>query len=70
MINNILGFGTPGAIEWIIILAIGTVVVVLPICLFVWLIRSMLKANRERQRTRMEVSKVGDELEQIRKQGG
>ncbi len=69
MINNILGFGTPGAIELIILLFFGLFVFVLPICLFVWLITSMLKANRERQKMRIEVAKIGDELEEIRKQG-
>jgi uncharacterized membrane protein len=69
MINNILGFGMPGGFEFIMVAFMGLVFFVLPICLFVWIIKSMLKANRERQKTRMEVSKVADELEKIRKQG-
>lgn len=65
MINNILGFGMPGGIEWIVMLIVFTV----PIWLIVWLIKSILRASKERQKTRMEVSKIADELEKIRKQG-
>lgn len=65
MINNILGFGMPGPVEWIIIL----IFFILPICLVVWLVRSMLRANKERQKMRMEVGKIADELEKKRKQG-
>ena len=69
MIENILGFGMPGVIEWIVVLFLGLFVLVLPICLFIWLIKSMFRANKERQKTRLEVAKIADELEKIRKQG-
>jgi len=69
MVDSVLSYGMPGGIEWIIVLFISMVAFVLPICLFVWLIKSMLRANKERQKTRMEVSKIADELEKIRKQG-
>jgi len=69
MINNMLGFVKSGGIEWIIILIMFTVFAVLPICLIVWLVKSILRANKERQKARMEISKMADELEKIRKQG-
>jgi uncharacterized membrane protein len=69
MITNILGFGMPGGFEWIIMLIMGSFIFVIPICLFIWIIMSMLRANKERQRMRMEVSKIADELEKIRMQG-
>lgn len=69
MINSILGFGAPGILELIIVFAMGLFVFVIPIALFIWIITSMLRANKERQRMRMEVSKIADELEKIRMQG-
>lgn len=69
MINDILGFGMPGGIEWIIILIMFTVFAVLPIWLVIWLVKSILRANKERQKTRIEIAKVADEMEKIRKQG-
>lgn len=70
MIDSILGSGMPGPYEWIIILIISLFNYILPICLFVWLIKSILRGNKERQKTRIEIAKIADELEKIRKQGG
>lgn len=69
MINNILGFGMPGGVEWVIILILSSIFFVLPIYLIVWLVKSKLRADKERQKTRMEVAKIADEMEKIRKQG-
>jgi len=70
MINNILGYiNMPGGFEWIVMLIMFTVFAVLPIWLIVWLIKSILRANKERQKTRMEIFKIADELEKMRKQG-
>ena len=63
MVNGILGFITPGPIEIIIILVISGVVFGLPI----WFIWYLVKNKRENQRLRLEVGKLADELERVRK---
>jgi len=64
MINNILAFGTPGPIELLIILIVFGV----PILLVVLFFRLLLRNKRENVRLRLEVGKLADELEQMRKQ--
>lgn len=63
MIESILSFGTPGAAEWLIILMISLV----PVVIIVWFIKYLLKKTRESQRLRLEVGKLADEVEQLRK---
>ena len=64
MLNELLGFWTPGPIEILITLIIFGLIAVLPVLL----IRSFIKANKERQKLRLEVGKLADELQQMRKQ--
>ena len=66
MINNILAFWMPGPIECVIILIFSGITIVL-IILFV---RFLLRNKRENVRLRLEVGKLADELEQMRKQKG
>ena len=66
MIQTMLAFGMPGAIEVIIVLIVFTILVVLAIKFF----RLMLRNKNENIRLRLEVGKLADELEQIRKQRG
>ena len=68
MVNYILSFGMPGGFEWIIILFIALFVLVLPIVLLIWVIKFIKKSNKERQKMRMEIGKIGDELEKSSKQ--
>ena len=44
------------------------ITVVIPIILIVLIVRFLIKANKERQRLRLELGKLADELEQVRKQ--
>ena len=67
MTNEILSFVTPGGIEWIIIIFISLIVFVLPVLVVVWIIRSLVRNKRENQRLRLEVGKLADELERMRK---
>ena len=60
MINNILGFGMPGGFEWLIILFIGLIVIVMPICLIVLVIKL---ANKKQQKPTIEVTNTADELD-------
>ena len=64
MINNILAFWTPGPIEVIVILiSFG-----IPVVLVILFARYLLRNKRENIRLRLEVGKLADELEQMRKQ--
>jgi len=62
MINNILAFWV-GPIEWLVIL----VVFGIPVLLIVLFFRLLLRNKRENVRLRLEVGKLADELEQMRK---
>ena len=64
MINNILAFWIPGPIELLIILiSLG-----IPVLLIILFARFLLRNKRENVRLRLEVGKLADELEQVRKQ--
>jgi hypothetical protein len=64
MINNILASWIPGPYELLIILIVfGT-----PIVLIILFFRLVLRNKRENVRLRLEVGKLADELEQMRKQ--
>ena len=64
MINNILAFGMPGPIELLIIFIVFGV----PVLLIILFARLLLRNKRENVRLRLEVGKLADELEQMRKQ--
>ena len=64
MINNILAFFMPGPIELLIILILFGV----PVLLIILFARFLLRNKRENVRLRLEVGKLADELEQVRKQ--
>jgi type II secretory pathway pseudopilin PulG len=68
MVNSISAFWTPGPIELIVVL----IVFGIPILLIVLFVRYLSRSSKERQRLRLEVGKLADELEQMRKktQGG
>ncbi len=63
MINNILAFWTLGTIELLIILGI-------PVLLIILFFRFLSRNKRENVRLRLEVGKLADELEQVRKKAG
>ena len=66
MINNILAFWTPGPLELIIIF----IVFGIPVVLIILFARLLLRNKRENVRLRLEVGKLADELEQMRKKSG
>jgi hypothetical protein len=63
MINNILAFWMPGPWECIVILVVFGV----PVLLIILFARLLLRNKRENVRLRLEVGKLADELEQMRK---
>jgi len=64
-----LCFIMPGGLEWIVILFIFLLVIAAPILVIVLIIRSLIRNKRENQRLRLEVGKLADELERMRKKG-
>ena len=65
MINDVLAIG---GLEWIVILVISLIVYGIPILLIILFARFLLRNKRENARLRLEVGKLADELEQMRKQ--
>lgn len=71
MLNNILARGgLPGVWELLVIVFIIFIVYGIPIFLVIWFARLLLRNKRENVRLRLEVGKLADELEQMRKQKG
>jgi hypothetical protein len=64
MTNNALSFLAPGPIELFTIL----IVLGVPVVVIVFVVRYALRTGRESRRLRLEVGKLADELEQMRKQ--
>ena len=64
MINDILAFWAPGPWELIVIF----IVLGVPVILIILFARLLLRNKRENVRLRLEVGKLADELEQMRKQ--
>ncbi len=64
MANTIVSFLVPGPIELFIIL----IVLGVPVVVIILAARYALRAGRESRRLRLEVGKLADELEQMRKQ--
>jgi len=68
MIDNILGFWAPGSFELIAILVVSLIVYGIPIIVIIFIVRLLLRNKRENIRLRLEVGKLADELEKVRKQ--
>ena len=68
MAGEILVFWTPGPLELLVILIISLIVFGIPVLLIILLVRYSLRNKRENVRLRLEVAKLADELEQVRKQ--
>jgi len=66
MINNILAFWMPGPIELLIILIFFGI----PVLLIIMFVRLLLRNKNENVRLRLEVGKLADELEKMRKKSG
>jgi len=66
--STFLAFIVPGPIETFAIVLIAAVWAVVPILVVFWFARKVLENRRENTRLRLEVGKLADELEQVRKQ--
>ena len=58
----------PGGAEWLVVAVLVILLVIAPILLVIWFARKTLENKRENVRLRLEVGKLADELEQIRRQ--
>ena len=63
MTNMILAMMTPGPIELIVVL----IVFVVPLAVVIMIVRKLISMGKENQRHRLEVGKLADELQQVRK---
>jgi Sec-independent protein translocase protein TatA len=63
MLSVFLAFGGPGPTELLIIIVVALITFGIPI----WVIRSLIRNQRENQKLRLEVGKLADEVQQIRK---
>lgn len=69
MIENILSFGMPGGFEWLVILFVFFALILfwgLIVFGVVMLVRYLKRSSEERQRLRLELGKLTDEMEQMR----
>ena len=64
MINNMFALWGPGPLELLIIL----IVFGIPVLVIALVIRYILRNDKEKRKLRLEVGKLADELEQVRKQ--
>jgi len=64
MIDDILVAGVPGGFERLVIV----IVLGIPVLLIVLFVRYLSRSSKERQKMRIELGKLADELEQVRKQ--
>jgi len=68
MNTEILAFGAPGGLELIIVIVLFIITWILPIAVVIYVIRLLIKNKQENQRLRLEVGKLADELQRMRKQ--
>jgi hypothetical protein len=70
MIMNILAAWIPNVSEWAIITFLCFIVYGIPILLVIHFVRLSSQNKRENVRLRLEVGKLADEIEKVRKQQG
>jgi hypothetical protein len=58
----------PGIAEILVIVTMMAVMAAAPILVVIWFARKTLENKRENVKLRLEVGKLADELEQVRKQ--
>ena len=69
MINEILAFWTPGRLELIVIFVLSFVVFVIPAAaLIILFVIYVIRNNKERQKLRMEVEKLTEEVSKLKQE--
>jgi uncharacterized membrane-anchored protein YhcB (DUF1043 family) len=71
MVKNLLSFGMPGGFEWLVIMFVFFFLMLfwgLIVFGIIWLVRYLKRSSEEKQRLRMELGKLTDEMEQMRQE--
>jgi hypothetical protein len=68
MIENILLMGVPGLYEWLVIMIICLICYGIPVFLIIYFIRFVIQTGKERRLMRLELGKLADELQQLKKE--
>jgi len=66
--SSLIALLNPGPAETVLIVVISAIWFVVPILVVIWFVRKTLENKRENVRLRLEVGKLADELEQIRRE--
>lgn len=66
--NTFLAFIDTSVTETFVVALVLIVSAVVPVLVIFWFARKLLENGRENTRLRLEVGKLADELEQVRKQ--
>lgn len=66
--DDLVAFIVPGIAETLVIVTMWAVMAAAPILVVIWFARKTLQNKRENVKLRLEVGKLADELEQVRKQ--
>jgi len=66
--DDLVAFMGPGIAEILVIVTMMAVMAAAPILVVIWFARKTLENKRENVKLRLEVGKLADELEQVRKQ--
>lgn len=66
--DTAIAFIAPGIAELLVISVLMVVMAAAPILVVIWFARKTLENKRENTKLRLEVGKLADELEQVRKQ--
>ena len=68
MTSDILAFWTPGPIEVIVILMVALFFVAIPVVLIVLFVIYISKSSKERQKLRLKMDELADELKRTQEQ--
>ena len=66
--HNLIAQAALGFTEVLIIIVLTIVKYVIPVIVVIWLVKATIENKRENVKLRLEVGKLADELEQVRKQ--
>lgn len=66
--HNLIATTALGGTELLIIIVLMVVMLAIPLAAVIWFARTTMENKRENVKLRLEVGKLADELEQVRKQ--
>jgi len=66
MLNQVLGFWSPGPLEIIVVLFVFVLIIVIPLAAVIVIVSASQRRKKEIAKLRLEVGKIADELESLR----